>query len=159
MMTEARTPALAPHLICAGAAEAIEFYKKAFGATEVLRLPGPDGKLIHGAVEIEGAMVMLVEENRDHGALSPLTLGGTPVVLHLNVANVDAAIERIAAAGATIVMAPADMFWGDRYGQVRDPFGHLWSLAHPLGASAMTEGELREAALEAARDHVEPAAA
>ena len=131
-MTEARTPKLAPHLVCGGAAEAIEFYKKAFGATEVLRLPGPNGKLIHAAVEIEGATVMLVDENKDFGALSPLSLGGTPVGLHLNVADADAAIARAEAAGATVTMAPADMFWGDRYAQVIDPFGHVWSFGQPL---------------------------
>ena len=158
-MTEARTPKLAPHLVCAGAAEAIEFYKEAFGATETLRLPGPNGKLIHGAVEIEGATVMLVDENKDFGALSPLSLGGTPVGLHLNVADADAAIARAEAAGATVTMAPADMFWGDRYGQVRDPFGHMWSIAHPLRDDAMTEDELRDAAMSAACAQAEPALA
>jgi len=143
------TPSLTPHIVCAGAADAIEFYKKAFGAEELIRMPGEDGKLMHAAVSINGAMLMLVDENKDWGLLSPLSLGGTPVTLHLNVPNADAAIERAAAAGATVAMAAHDAFWGDRYGQVRDPFGHSWSMAHPLRDTVMSEDELRTAAKDA----------
>lgn len=138
---------LAPHLVCDGAAAAIEFYKKAFGATEMMRLPGPDGKIMHAAVSINGAMVMLVDENRDHDTLGPKTLKGTPVILHLGVPDADAAIKRAADAGARVVMPAADMFWGDRYGQIEDPFGHRWSIATPK--KKMTVDEIREAAAKA----------
>jgi uncharacterized glyoxalase superfamily protein PhnB len=143
------TPSLTPHIVCAGAADAIEFYKKAFGAEELIRMPGEDGKLMHAAVSIGGAMLMLVDENKAWGLLSPLSLGGSPVTLHLNVPNADAAIERAAAPGATVAMPAHDAFWGDRYGQIRDPFGHSWSLAHPLRDTAMSEDELRTAAQDA----------
>lgn len=143
------TPSLTPHIVCAGAADAIEFYKEAFGAEEMIRMPGEDGKLMHAAVSINGAMLMLVDENKEWGLLSPLSLGGTPVTLHLNVPNADAAIERAAAAGATVALAAHDAFWGDRYGQVRDPFGHSWSIAHPLGNHVMSQDELRTAAKDA----------
>ena len=143
------TPTLTPHIVCAGAADAIEFYKAAFGAEELMRIPAENGKLMHAAVSIDGAMLMLVDENKDWGIQSPLTLGGTPVTLHLNVPDADAAIARAEAAGATVTMAAHDAFWGDRYGQVKDPFGHSWSLAHPLSDSVMSEDELREAAKDA----------
>lgn len=143
------TPTLTPHLVCDGAADAIEFYKKAFGAEEMLRIPGQNGRLMHAAIAIDGAMLMLVDEMKEIGVLSPLSLGGTPVTLHLNVPNADAAIAKAEAAGAAITMPAADMFWGDRYGQVRDPFGHSWSIAHPLRDTMMSEDELREAAKDA----------
>ena len=144
-----QTPTLTPHIVCAAAADAILFYKEAFGAEELIRMPGEDGKLMHAAVSINGAMLMLVDENKEWGLLSPLSLGGTAVTLHLNVPNADAAIERATAAGATVTMAAHDAFWGDRYGQIRDPFGHSWSMAHPLRDTVMSEDELREAAKDA----------
>ncbi len=153
------TPTLTPHLVCAGAADAIDFYKAAFGAEELIRMPGENGKLMHAAIAIDGAMVMLVDENRDWGLLSPLALGGTPVTLHLNVPDADAAIARAEAAGATVTMAAHDAFWGDRYGQVKDPFGHSWSIAHPLRDTVMSADELREAARDAQCGSTEPAAA
>lgn len=143
-MTAPAAPTLTPHLVCDGAADAIDFYKRAFGAEEMMRLPGPDGRLMHGAVLINGATVMLTDENRQWGALGPKTLGGSPVTLNLAVPDVDAAYERAVAAGATAVMPVADQFWGDRYGIVRDPFGHSWALLTPI--RTMTEAELREAA-------------
>ncbi|AIO41550.1 VOC family protein [Burkholderia sp. AU19243] len=120
---------LTPHLICAGAAAAIEFYKRAFNATERFRLPTPDGKLAHACLAIGDATLMLVDEMPEHGALGPKTLKGTPVCLHLFVPDTDAAIAQAVAAGATVRMPAADMFWGDRYGQIEDPFGHRWSIA------------------------------
>jgi PhnB protein len=153
------TPSLTPHIVCAGAADAIEFYKKAFGAEELIRMPGEDGKLMHAAVSMSGAMLMLVDENKEWGLLSPLSLGGTAVTLHLNVPNADAAIERAASAGATVVMAAHYAFWGDRYGQVKDPFGHSWSMAHPLRDTVMSEDELREAAKDAMCGQAEPSTA
>ena len=146
-MDASHSPALAPHLVCDGAADAIEFYKRAFGAEEVMRLPGPDGRLMHGAVVINGATVMLTDENKEWGALGPLTLGGSPVTLNLAVPDADAAFERAVAAGATVVMPLADQFWGDRYGIVRDPFGYSWALLTPL--RQVSEAELREAAAAA----------
>ena len=118
-----------PHLVCAGAAEAIDFYKKAFGATEVARLPGPDGKLMHGAVRIEGSVVMLVDENPQWGAFGPKALKGSPVTIHVYVTDVDAFVARAVKAGAKVIMPIDDMFWGDRYGIIEDPFGHHWSVA------------------------------
>ena len=120
---------ITPHLVCAGAAEAIDFYKKAFGATEVTRLPGPDGKLMHGAVRIEGSVVMLVDENPEWGVLGPRALKGSPVTIHVYVSAVDAFVAKAVKAGAKVVMPIDDMFWGDRYGIVEDPFGHHWSIA------------------------------
>ena len=143
------TPSLTPHLVCSGAAEAIEYYKAAFGAEELMRMPAPDGRLMHAAISINGSMVMLVDEMKEHGVLSPTSLGGSPVTLHLNVPNADSAIDRAAAAGATVTLAAHDAFWGDRYGQIRDPFGHNWSIAHPLRETVMSAEELREAAKDA----------
>jgi uncharacterized glyoxalase superfamily protein PhnB len=118
-----------PHLICSGAADAIEFYKKAFGAVEEGRLPGPNGRLMHAVIRINGAAVMLVDEMPEWGALGPKALKGSPVTLHLYVDDVDAFVAKAAAAGAKVTMPVADMFWGDRYGKVQDPFGHDWSVA------------------------------
>jgi PhnB protein len=132
---------LCPHLVCKGAADAMDFYKKAFHATEMMRLPGPDGKLMHGSMQINGCMVMLADEFRDVGAehsnAAPPTLGGTPVVLHLQVDDCDAWAARAIAAGAKWIMPMADMFWGDRYGLIEDPFGHRWSIATPKGPPVM----------------------
>lgn len=118
-----------PHLVCAGAAEAIDFYRRAFGAEEIMRLPGPGGLLAHAAVRIGDSMVMLMDEFPDWDATGPSTLGGSPVTIHLAVPDVDRLFERAVEAGAKARMAPADMFWGDRYGVVEDPFGHRWSIA------------------------------
>ena len=118
-----------PHLVCAGAAEAIEFYKSAFGATDDVRLPGPNGKLMHAMVHIAGSPVMLVDEMPQWGALGPKSLKGSPVTIHLYVEDVDAFVERAVKAGAKVTMPVADMFWGDRYGKLEDPFGHHWSVA------------------------------
>jgi uncharacterized glyoxalase superfamily protein PhnB len=118
-----------PHIVCAGAAEAIDFYKKAFGAVEAARIPGPDGKLMHGMVKINGSPVMLVDENPKWGIVGPKTLKGTPVTMHLYVEDVDAVVAKAVGAGAKVTTPVADMFWGDRYGVIEDPFGHHWSVA------------------------------
>ena len=120
---------LTPHLVCRGAAAAIDFYARAFGATEMFRMPDKQGKLMHASVSINGSVVMLMDEYLDYGGTSPQQLGGTAVVLHLMVPDVDAAFARAISAGATVVMPVADQFWGDRYGSVTDPFGHCWALA------------------------------
>jgi PhnB protein len=122
---------LSPHLVCAKAAEAIDFYQKAFGATELMRLTGPDGRLMHARVSINGSSVMLVDEYPGMGASAPTTLKGTPVMMHLIVDDADAFAARAIAAGAKVIMRISDMFWGDRYGVIEDPFGHRWSIATP----------------------------
>ena len=122
-------PTLTPHLICANAAAAIEFYVKAFDAVEMARVPGEDGKLMHAMLRIGDSPLMLVDEFPEWGSVGPQTLKGTPVVIHMYSRDVDAAIAQAVAAGATLTMPPADMFWGDRYGQVKDPFGHQWAIA------------------------------
>jgi len=118
-----------PHLICAGAADAIEFYKNAFDAVELSRLPGPQGKLMHAMIRIGDSTVMLVDETPDCGMLGPKSLKGSPVTIHLYVEDVDAFVARAEGAGAKVTMPPDNMFWGDRYGRLDDPFGHHWSVA------------------------------
>lgn len=132
-----------PHLVCAGAADAIEFYKKAFGAEEVMRLAGPNGKLMHAAIRIGDASIMLVDELPEWGSLSPITLGGSPVTIHLYVPDVDAFVDRAVKAGALLRMPVEDMFWGDRFGIIEDPFGHKWSVA--THKKDMTGEEIEEA--------------
>jgi PhnB protein len=138
---------LSPHLVVAGAADAIDFYKRAFGAEEMMKLEGPDGKVMHACVSINGSSVMLVDENPQWKALGPKALGGTPVTIHLMVDDVDKSFARAVSAGATVVMPVADMFWGDRYGVLQDPFGHSWSIATTV--REMTEAEIKKAAVKA----------
>jgi len=137
------------HLVCAGAADAIEFYKKAFGAVEMMRLPGPQGKLMHASVRIGDSIVMLVDEFPECGSLGPKALKGSPVTLHLNVPDVDATVAQAVEAGAKITMPVADMFWGDRYGQLEDPFGHHWSVATHI--RDMSPEEIKKAAAQMGR--------
>ena len=120
---------LTPHLVCAGAAEAIEFYKRAFDAVELGRMPGPDGKLMHAIVKIGDSTLMLVDEFPQFGSVGPKALKGSPVTIHLYVKDVDATVKQAESAGAKVTMPVADMFWGDRYGRLEDPFGHQWSVA------------------------------
>lgn len=132
-----------PHIVCKGATEAIEFYKKAFNAVEVMRLPGPDGRLMHACLQIGDSQVMMAEEYLEYGNKSPKALSGSPVTLHLQVEDADALIAQAAAAGATITMPVTEMFWGDRYGQIVDPFGHIWAIAthvRDLSPAEMMEG-------------------
>ena len=132
-----------PHLVCEGAADAIEFYKKAFNAVETARMPGPNNKLMHAAVKIGDSTVMLADDFPDYGGLGPKALKGSPVTLHLYVKDADAIFAQAVAAGATVKMPIADMVWGDRYGQVTDPFGHHWSIATHI--KDMTPEEMNEA--------------
>ncbi len=132
-----------PHLVCASAADAIEFYKKAFNATEVGRMPGPQGKLMHASIRIGDSPVMLTDEFPDWGSFGPKSLKGSPVTIHLYVEDVDAVVERAVAAGAKITMPVADMFWGDRYCRLEDPFGHHWSVATHI--REMTYEEMKQA--------------
>lgn len=138
---------VSPYLTCAGAADAIEFYKRAFGAEEMVRMPGPDGKIMHACLRINGSTVMLSDEFADFGMTAPTTLGGSPVTIHLMVPDVDAAFARAVEAGATVTMEVADQFWGDRYGSIRDPFGHSWSIATHL--RDMTPEEIQAAMAKA----------
>jgi uncharacterized glyoxalase superfamily protein PhnB len=128
-----------PLLVCAGAAEAIEFYKKAFNATEKTRLPGPNGKLMHASLQIGDSTIMLADEVPDCGSLGPKALKGSPVYIHLYVEDVDGFAARAVAAGAKLTMPVTDMFWGDRYGQLEDPFGHRWSVATHIRAVSPDE--------------------
>jgi PhnB protein len=124
---------LIPHLVVKGAAKAIDFYKAALGAVELTRVPTEDGRLMHAALLVDGNTLFLCDDFPEHcGGVSRAPAGPSPVTLHLCVPNCDAAISRAAAAGGTVVFPAADMFWGDRYGQVRDPFGHTWSFSHAL---------------------------
>lgn len=118
---------ITPHLVGAGAAQAVEFYKKAFDAVEISRPPGPDGKLIHATVRFQDSVVMLVDEMPEWDSLGPKSLKGPPVTIHLR--DVDAVMKQAVQAGAKITMPLEDAFWGDRYGRLGDPFGHQWSLA------------------------------
>ena len=118
-----------PHLVCAGAADAIAFYKKAFNAEELAQLAGPDGKLMHGLIKIGDSALMLVDEYPQWDSLGPKARNGTSVTLHLYVEDADAQFKQAIDAGCSVRMPLADMFWGDRYGIVQDPFGHLWSIA------------------------------
>lgn len=129
--TSSRYPlhTVTPHIVCAGAASAIEFYKKAFGAEELMRLAGPDGKLIHAAIRIGDSTIMMLDEIPGMGCFGPKSLKGASVTLHLNVDDADALQQRAVAAGATMIMPVNEMFWGDRWGSVEDPFGHRWAMA------------------------------
>lgn len=136
-----------PHLVCAGAADAIEFYKKAFHAVEMGRMAGPQGKLMHAMVRIGDSSVMLVDEFPNWGSFGPKSLKGSPVTIHLYVEDVDAFVMRAVGAGARITMPVEDMFWGDRYGKIEDPFGHHWSIATHV--RDVKPEELKEAARKA----------
>ena len=121
-----------PHLVINGAAKAIDFYKEAFGAVEVCRMAGPGGGVMHASVRIGDSEVFLCDEFPGWAPKSPLGLGGSPVTIHLFVPDADATFAQAVAAGAEGRMPPQDMFWGDRYGQLADPFGHVWSIATHL---------------------------
>ena len=118
-----------PYLSVRGGENAIAFYKKAFGAEERMRMPGPGGTIMHAEIKIGDSVVMLADENPEMGTRSPSSLNGTTgsILLYLN--DVDVAFGRAIAAGAKELMAPQDMFWGDRMGKLADPFGHEWALA------------------------------
>jgi len=118
-----------PYLLCRAADQAIDFYKKAFGAKEKTRMLGPDGKIMHAEITIGDSHIMLGEENVAMGMRSPQSLGGSPAGVMLYVPNVDAMFNAAVAAGAKVEMPVADQFWGDRYGKLTDPFGHSWSIA------------------------------
>lgn len=118
-----------PYLVVKGAADAIDYYKRAFGAVERARMPGPEGLIMHAELQIGDSLVMLSDETPNMGNRSPKTLGGTTVSVFLYVDDVDAVHQRALDAGGTQKMAVSDMFWGDRFGTLVDPFGHEWGIA------------------------------
>lgn len=120
---------ITPYLIVTGAASAIEFYKHAFGAKEVMRIPHPDGRIGHAELQLGDSRIMLADEFPEMGARSPMSLGGTPVSILLYVEDVDAVTKRALAAGAKMLRPVKDQFYGDRTGTLNDPFGHQWTIA------------------------------
>jgi PhnB protein len=140
-----------PHLVVEGAAEAMDFYKKAFGAEEICRMPGPDGRLMHAAMKIGDSELFLCDAFPEYGGSpGPKALGNSPVTLHLEIPNVDEAWEKATAAGCTVAMPLENMFWGDRYGKVVDPFGHHWSLSSRV--EELTVEQMKERGDEAFAD-------
>jgi uncharacterized glyoxalase superfamily protein PhnB len=137
---------ITPSIVVRDAARAIEFYQRAFGAEELHRLAGPDGKIMHAEIRIGDSIVMLGEENEQWGARSPLSTQGNPGSLHIYVPDVDAAFARAIQAGATVRYPIEDAFWGDRYGKVTDPFGHEWGLATRM--KTLSPEEVEKAAAE-----------
>jgi PhnB protein len=134
---------LTPYMTVRDAARAIEFYKQAFGAVERGIMKGPDGKIMHAELMIGDSIVMLADEFPEYGSLSPQSTGGSGMGLHIYVEDADSAFDRAVKAGATIEMPIGDMFWGDRYGKLADPFGHKWSIAthkQDLSLDEMMEG-------------------
>jgi PhnB protein len=133
---------ITPSLFVAGAAKAIDFYKKAFGAEERMRFPAPDGSIMYAELKIGDSTIMLGDEMPDQGGRGPKTIGGTPVSFFLYRENVDAEWKKAINAGAREIVPLADQFWGDRAGCIEDPFGHQWWLAQHM--QDLTEEELRK---------------
>jgi len=122
---------ITPYLVVNGAEKAIEYYKKVFGATEIMRFPAPNGKIGHAELKIGDSPIMLADENpaMGQGYTSAATVGGSPVSIYLYIENVDDVVKRAVAEGATVLKPVQDQFYGDRSGFIRDPFGHLWGVA------------------------------
>ena len=135
-----------PSLVVDGAAAAIEFYAKAFGAFEIERAPSPDGRIMHATIQIGNSRLMINDEFPDWQVFGPKKFGGSPVTVHLYVEDADAVFAQAVAAGATPTMPMSEAFWGDRYGQVVDPYGHHWSLATHV--RDVTEGDIAAALQE-----------
>jgi uncharacterized glyoxalase superfamily protein PhnB len=130
---------LTPYLTVRGAERAIDFYKRAFGAEERGVMKGPDGKVMHAELKIGDSIIMLADEFPEFGSLSPEGFGGTAMGLHIYLDNVDAAFDRAVKAGAKVEMPVMDQFWGDRYGKLKDPFGHSWSIGTHIKDLSMDE--------------------
>jgi PhnB protein len=135
-----------PSLVVRNAAQAIDFYKKALGAEELMRMASPGGKIGHAELKIGDSIIFITDENPEMNCKSPQTLGGTPVSLFLYVPDVDKAFQRAIDAGGKTIMPVADMFWGDRYGQFTDPYGHTWGLGTHV--KDLSEQEIEKAAKE-----------
>jgi PhnB protein len=142
--------AVTPYLSIRGAARAVEFYKKAFGAAEVMRMPGPDGKLGHAEIRIGDSRIMLSDEYPEMAFMGPQTRGGSTVHIHLYVKDVDATTARAVAAGAKLIRPIEDKFYGDRTASIEDPFGHIWHLA--THKEDLSMAELRRRAGRAAKE-------
>src|SRR3954454_5163493 len=123
---------ITPHIVAQGAERAVAFYVKAFGAEEIDRIPTPDGRLMSVRLRIGDGILHVADEFPEMGVLAPPSIGGTPVVLALDVADAEAVFAQAIAAGADVRQPLKDMFWGDRHGQVDDPFGHRWNIAQHL---------------------------
>jgi uncharacterized glyoxalase superfamily protein PhnB len=123
---------ITPSIVVKDGAKAMDFYKKAFGAEEIMRMLGPSGKIMHAELKIGTSRVMLADEMPEMGCMAPTSPGATPVGFYVYVENADAAFKRAVDAGATVKMPPADMFWGDRLGAIIDPFGHQWSISQHI---------------------------
>jgi PhnB protein len=132
-----------PRLFCRDVPAEIEFCKTAFGAEELGRRPGPDGKIIHGLLTIRGAMIMIEAEFPSLPSRAPQPDGSSPVVIYVYVENVDQAVERAVAAGAKVLIPVKDQFWGDRVGWVVDPAGHVWTVATRIEATSAEERDKR----------------
>lgn len=139
-----------PYLIIAGAAEAIDYYKKAFGATELLRMPAPGGKIGHAEIKIGDSPIMLADEFPEMGYKSPQTLGGSPVSIMIYVEDVDTVFNQAVAAGGKVQRPLKDQFYGDRTGTLEDPFGHVWHVATHKEDVSAEEMERRAKAASAA---------
>jgi PhnB protein len=139
-----------PYLIISGAADAIEFYKKAFGATELFRFPAPDGKIGHAEIKIGDSPIMLADEFAEMGYKSPQTLGGSPVSIMIYVADVDTVFNQAVAAGGKVQRPVKDQFYGDRSGTLEDPFGHVWHVTTHKEDVSVEEMERRAKAASAA---------
>ena len=137
---------LTPYLIFSGAGDAIAFYEKALGAEEIMRLADPSGTVHHAEIRIGDSRIMLADEHPEIQALSPKTIGGSPVSIHLYIADVDAAVQRAVAAGAKLVRPVTDQFYGDRVGGIEDPFGYRWFIATHKEDLTMDEIRRRAAA-------------
>jgi PhnB protein len=135
-----------PYLIVKGAGEALEFYKKALGATEIMRMPGPDGRVMHAEIKIGNSILMLADENPAMNARGPKTLGGSPISIMLYVEDADSRFKQAVAAGAKVIRPLMDQFYGDRSGIVEDPFGHSWSISTHKEDVSPDEMERRAAA-------------
>ena len=139
--------AVTPYLTVRGASSAIEFYRRAFGATELFRMPGPDGKIMHAEITIGGSRVMVADECSASGSQSPQALNGTACGVFLYLEDVDSTFKQAIKAGAKETMPVQNMFWGDRFGRLTDPFGHKWMLATHIEDVTPQEMEKRTAAL------------
>lgn len=145
-----------PLLICRDATQAVDFYQRAFGAEVVSSLVGPGGTLMHGTLRIGDSVLMLTDECPQMGGFGPQHFGGTPVTVHLSVADADAAFGRATAAGATPLMPVTAMFWGARYGVLKDPYGHAWSVATQV--EDLSPEEIQAAAAKSCAEHAAAAA-
>ena len=144
--TTAVNGSVTPYLIFSGADEAIAFYKRALGAEEVMRMDAPGGRIGHAEIKIGDSRIMLADEHPEIQALSPRTIGGSPISIHLYVENVDAAVERAVSAGAKLIRPVSDQFYGDRTGGIEDPFGYRWFIATHKEDLTMDEVRRRAAA-------------